>query len=147
MAMVLWAADVSADALIYAGANAGYAQSGSSGEFAYGLHLGTGIIPFVGIEAGYWDFGSFHGVDSSSLYLAAKPCIDVGPFHLYAKGGITRFDQDGPDGSNDGVDLMYGLGAEYFMSRTVSLGASYMNFGQDGDAVDTFTLSATFHFL
>ena len=147
IAIVIWAADASADALIYAGANTGYAESGSSSEFTYGFHVGTGIIPFFGIEAGYWDFGSFHGVDSSSIYLAAKPCIDIGPFHLFAKGGFTRFDQDGPGGSNDGIDLMYGLGAEYFISRTFTLGASYMNFGQDGDNIDTLTLGATFHFL
>ena len=147
MALLVPAANASADALIYAGANAGYAESGSADEIAYGFHVGTGILPLLGIEAGYWDFGSFNGVDCNSLYLAAKPSIDLGSFHLFAKGGITRFDQDGPDGSNDGIDLMYGLGAEYFMSRNISLGASYMNFGQDGDNINTFTFSATFHFL
>ncbi|MFA0252573.1 porin family protein, partial [Vibrio sp. 10N.261.45.A4] len=50
--------------------------------------------------------------------------------------------------SDDGYDLMYGIGVEYFVIDMISVGAGYQNF-EVGDAgnIDSFTLNATFHFL
>ena len=138
----------SAGGLIYAGGNTGYASLGSSDNLAYGMHAGVGIIPFVGIEAGYWNFGSFDDVDYTTLYLSAKPNITLGPVNLFARGGLSWYDKDSSGGGSDeGVDLMYGFGAEYFIGRNISLGASYTNFGFSGDRGDALTFSATFHLL
>lgn len=140
--------NANAGGLIYGGANLGYAELDSSDTTTYGLHVGTGIFPVVGIEAGYWDFGNMKNADYTSYYFAAKPSITLGAFQLFAKGGIALYDKDSSTGkSDDGVDLMYGLGAEYYISRMISVGGSYTNFGFDGDDINTFTLSATFHFL
>ncbi|THB78741.1 MAG: porin family protein [Desulfobulbaceae bacterium] len=137
-----------ADALIYGGIGAGYAESEGSGDAAFGVHIGTGLVPFVGLEVGFWDFGSFNSFDYSSFYLAAKPSLDLGAVHLFAKLGLNSFDKDGDRTlSDDGVDLMYGLGAEYFFTDNVSAGASYTSFGFDGEDVSTFTVNLTFHLL
>lgn len=137
-----------AGSLFFAGADIGSAEVDSTTSTAYGLHLGTGIIPFMTIEGGYWDFGTFDRLDYTSLYLALKPNITLGPVHLYVKGGLNMYDIDGPSAaSDDGTDIMYGAGAEYFIGNNFSLGASYMNFDFDKEDVDTLTLSATFHFL
>jgi len=86
--------------------------------------------------------------DYSSYYFAAKPGIKLGSFQLFAKGGIALYDKDASIGkSDDGTDIMYGLGVDYFISPMFSVGGSYLNFGFGGDDVNTLTLSATFHFL
>ena len=148
IALIGLTTNASAGALIYAGVDMGQASLGSSSSTAYGIHAGVGIIPFIGIEAGHWNFGSFGDTDFTNFYVAAKPNITLGPVHLYAKGGLAWYDKDVSSGSSDdGIDLMYGIGAEYFIGTNISLGASYTNFGFDNDDVDTLTFSATFHFL
>ncbi|MDF5485001.1 outer membrane beta-barrel protein, partial [Vibrio parahaemolyticus] len=94
--------------------------------------------------------------DFDSFYLAAKPSIDFGPLHVYAKGGINAFNVDYDGGlrnldKDDGVSYMYGVGAEYFLLDNVSVGASYQAFGVDiegdSDTVSSVTGNITFHFL
>ena len=136
-----------ADGLVYTGAHLGYADLGSSDSTAFGVHLGTGLLPFVGLEAGYWNFGEMGNADYSSYYFAAKPTLKLGSFQLFVKGGIARYDKDASFGkSDDGVDLMYGLGVDYFITRMFSVGGNYNNFGFDGDDIDTLTFSVTLHF-
>ena len=148
LAMIGLTTNAFAGPLIYAGADIGQADLDSSSNTAYGFHVGTGIIPFIGIEGGYWDFGSFNRADYTSFYLAAKPSITLEPVHLYLKAGMDWYDKDASLGkSDDGVDLMYGAGAEYFFGKNISVGVGYTNFGFDSDDIDTLTLSATFHFL
>lgn len=141
-----------ADSWIYGGATVG--QSSYKGEdgSSYNIHVGTGILPIIGVEAGYTNHGDFDiGADEvslSSMYLALKPSIDFGPLHVYAKGGLQSWDKE-VNGSkvDDGVDIMYGVGAEYFFMGPFSVGASYNNYTIDDEDVDSFSLNATFHFL
>ena len=138
------AATASADSFFYAGGNFGQSDfgSGTDKETAYGFHVGTGILPILGLEGGYWS----HGNDTRSLFVAAKPSIDFGPLHVYAKGGINAFnvEYNGNLSSldkDDGVSYMYGVGAEYFLLDNISLGASYQAFGVDIDG-DSDTVSS-----
>ncbi len=100
-----------ADSWIYGGASVG--QSNYKGETgsSYNVHVGTGILPIIGIEAGYTNHGDFDTtageVSLSSMYLALKPSIDFGPLHIYAKGGLQSWDKE-VNGSkvDDCVDIM-----------------------------------------
>lgn len=144
----LLSATAFAGSLLYTGINAAYASKGSSDNSAFGVYLGTDLIPLVGFEGGYMNFGSFSKTDYSSYYIAAKPHLGLGPLQLYLKGGINMYYMDPSFGKSDnGVDLMYGAGADFFLTDMFSLGASYTKFGFDGDDVDTFSLTATIHFL
>ncbi|MBD1558825.1 porin family protein [Vibrio sp. S9_S30] len=138
------AATASADSFFYAGGNFGQSDFGSGADkkTAYGFQVGTGILPLLGIEGGYWS----HGNDTSSLFVAAKPSIDFGPLHVYAKGGLHSWDRDK---GSDGTGLMYGVGAEYFLVDNLSLGGSWQSFnrGDNLNDITSFTVSATFHFL
>ncbi|WP_462055735.1 outer membrane beta-barrel protein, partial [Vibrio cholerae] len=79
---------------------------------------------------------------------AVKPSIDFGPLHVYAKGGLHSWDQNiNGNKSNDGIDIMYGVGAEYFIMGPVSVGASYMKYTMDNSDVGTLSFNATLHFL
>ncbi len=137
-----------ADSWIYGGASVG--QSDLNGETATSMtvHAGTGILPFIGVEAGYTDHGDFDDVSANSVYFALKPSIDFGPLHVYARGGLHSWNTEFSNGKeDDGVDIMYSVGAEYFILGPFSVGASYNNYKLDDDNIDSFSLNATFHFL
>ena len=141
-----------ADAWLYGGANIGQAGFDSDSATTTGLHIGTGILPIIGIEAGYQNHGSagfsdFDVDSSSSLYLAIKPSIDFGPLHVYAKGGLHSYELKADGFKQDDVDIMYGVGAEYFIFGPLSVGASYQNFKMKDDDSGVFTLNATIHLL
>ncbi|ELS0751246.1 porin family protein [Vibrio vulnificus] len=147
-----------ADSWIYGGASVGQSDYKGESDTSYSLHVGTGILPIIGIEGGITQHGTF-GIDYSgtkrdtklsSYYAALKPSIDFGPLHIWAKGGLHSWDKEvtGLSSSNDdGVDIMYGVGAEYFIFGPLSVGASYMNYTMDKDDVGIFSLNATLHFL
>ncbi|GEA59974.1 outer membrane beta-barrel protein [Vibrio comitans] len=145
---------VAADSWLYAGGAVGQSSFGSDDNTTFGLHVGTGILPIIGIEAGYWNHGKFkfsgQEYDADSFYVGIKPSVDLGPVHIYGRLGANRYDVSGQTSalSDDGYDVMYGVGVEYFVIDMISVGAGYQNF-EVGDAgnIDSFTLNATFHFL
>ncbi len=158
MALVGMSSTAAADAFIYAGANVGQASVDSDKSTVFGAHVGTGILPFIGLEAGYQKLGeatvgAAKVTDSSTIYFAAKPSIDVGPVQVYAKAGFHSWSQEISGASSDdtGTDIMYGFGAEYYLIDNLSVGASWMQFKMDGNTADVnsdqFGLTATFHFL
>ncbi len=143
---------VMADSWLYGGANVGVSEYKGETATAYSVHAGTGILPIIGIEAGITQHGEFKvdGKDTelTSYYAALKPSIDFGPLHVYAKGGFHKWDEKVDGGSDDdGIDLMYGVGAEYFIFGPVSVGASYMNYTAGKEDIGTFSLNASLHFL
>lgn len=138
-----------ADSLFYGGASVGQSDYEGKKSTSYSVHAGTGILPFIGLEAGYINHGDFDlGATATSLYFAVKPSMDFGPLHVYAKGGLHSWDKDINGGKiDDGIDVMYGIGAEYFIMGPFSVGASYMNYTMDSTDVGTLSFNATFHFL
>ncbi|MGX9416239.1 outer membrane beta-barrel protein [Vibrio sp. RC27] len=145
-----------ADSLVYAGASVGQSSLGDGDGTSFTVHAGTGILPFIGIEAGIvrsgeMDTASGVTTEITSGYAAIKPSIDFGPLHIYAKGGLHRWDQTTTVGSNEsadeGIDIMYGVGAEYFLLGPISFGASLQTYIVDDEELTNFTLNGTFHFL
>lgn len=144
----------SADSWLYAGGMVGQSSFEDDKTSTFGLHVGTGILPIIGIEGGYWTHGTFEynqGDEAKldSYYLAIKPSIDVGPVQIYGRVGAHSYELNGKNGTanDDGFDLMYGVGAEYYIVSIVSVGLGYQKFQFDKGDVDSFTLNATFHFL
>ncbi|WP_155488887.1 outer membrane beta-barrel protein, partial [Vibrio harveyi] len=80
-----------ADSWIYGGASVGQSDFKGETDTSYSVHVGTGILPIIGIEAGITQHGEFKiaGQETklTSYYAALKPSIDFGPLHVYAKGG------------------------------------------------------------
>lgn len=147
-----------ADSWLYAGVNYGtadFTESGAGNDGTYGVNVGTGILPFIGVEAGYWDLGDIGGSDLTTVYAAIKPSINVGPLEFYGKLGANKYDVGNGNGTvrdDDGYDMMYGVGVEYTVLDgiplgSLSLGVAYNRFGFDKFDADTYSVSATFHFL
>lgn len=156
LALIGASATASADSWIYGSASVGQADLGNESSTSYNVHVGTGILPFIGLEAGYQNFGDFDNVnyggvvrdlEGSAVYFAAKPSIDFGPLHVYAKAGLHSYELSGTNFKEDEIDMMYGVGAEYFVMGPISLGASYNVFSMKEEDVKNFSLNATFHFL
>lgn len=155
LALASVAGTASADALVYGGAMVG--QSDYDGETATSVevHVGTGLLPFIGIEGGYIDHGEFdigaNKLSAESMYGAVRPSIDFGPLHIYGRAGLHSWDSElkgsGIKVKDDGVDPMYGVGLEYFVFGPVAVGASYHVYKMDKEDVKNFSLTATFHFL
>lgn len=152
LALAGFAGSVSADALFYGGAMVGQSEYDDEKSTAASFHLGTGLLPILGIEAGYADHGEFDidgltsDVKADSIFAAVRPSLDLGPLHLYGRAGVHKWDMSGGK-KDDGVDMMYGFGAEYFIFGPVSLGAAYNVYKTDDKDISNFSLSATFHFL
>jgi opacity protein-like surface antigen len=153
LALAGFATTASADALIYGGANVGQSDLNGETSTSSTVYVGTGLLPILGIEAGYTNLGSFDlsgGVekDVTTKFIAARPSVDIGPLHIYGRAGLQSWESETtgqPD--DDGVDIMYGFGAEYSVMGPFSVGAGYEVYEIDDDSVETFTLNATFHFL
>lgn len=142
------ATTASADSWLYAGANVGQSDLDGENATAAGFHVGTGILPIIGLEAGYNNHGKINNWDMSSYYFAVKPSIDLGPLHVYGKAGVHSYKSTNSAAPNqDGTDAMYGVGVEYFMFDMLSVGGSYQNFKTDAGDIGSFNLTATVHFL
>lgn len=158
LALIGVSATASADALIYGGASAGQSTLGGETSSSYNVHVGTGILPFIALEAGYQNFGEFKNttydnvkrdLEASAVYFAVKPSMDFGPLHVYGKAGLHSYElkDKNSDFKEDEIDITYGVGAEYSVMGPVTLGVSYNVFSMKKENVENFSLNATFHFL
>ena len=144
-----------ADSWLYGGIEVGQSDLDGLHGTAYSLHVGTGILPVIGIEGGYTHHGTFSdsGTDVTvqSFYGALKPSINFGDLQIYAKGGLHAWSLDADAGSrfqdDDGYDLMWSVGADYQIFGPVALGANYTNYVIDGEDVGAYNLTAILHFL
>jgi OOP family OmpA-OmpF porin len=116
----------------------------STGAKLYG---GYRISPALGVEAAYVHFGEASttaegltvGSKPKSYYAAVTGTMAVSPvFSVSAKLGVARTDTtlfvaiDGERaaGKDTGTSAMFGVGAQYKFSETVSLVAEYENYGK-----------------
>ncbi len=130
----------------YVGGNYGYLDVNDS-DFeddnnAYQFRVGTNILPFLGIEAAYNDFGdygnSFANMDVDGYSLAAVGRLPITPaFGLYAKAGQlwwdANYDVAGFNGDSDQDDFFWGVGAELEMTENLDVVFSYDRYKIDID--------------
>ncbi|EPE37450.1 hypothetical protein CF66_5012 [Candidatus Photodesmus katoptron] len=96
----------------------------------YEAYVGTGILPFFGVEGGYIQHGKVTLINNVkekiySTYVALRPSLNFGPVQVFAKGGLHSWKQ----GDSMSRDLMYGIGVEYRVRETpISFGCQYMEY-------------------
>jgi hypothetical protein len=128
-------------------------------DFAWKLYGGYTLGSWLGIEAGYVDFGSPSGSvgggvqgksDVSGFDAFGIVGFPLGPIRIFGKlGGIywdgdVKFDDGSPSSSDDGVDIGAGVGLEFSLF-SVALRAEVEYF----DALDDLylaTVGATWTF-
>ncbi|CAM3440392.1 outer membrane beta-barrel protein [Parendozoicomonas haliclonae] len=148
-----------ADSWLYGGVSVGQSDFDGKDETAYSVHVGTGILPFIGVEGGYTNHGRFDisnvkgggDVSLDSTYAAIKPSWNFGDLQVYAKGGVHRWTLDASQTSrfknDDGYDVMWSVGADMEVFGPFALGANYTNYKMDGEDVGSYNLTATLHFF
>ncbi|WP_342607001.1 outer membrane beta-barrel protein [Vibrio tritonius] len=140
-----------ADSWIYGGASVGSVDLEGNSGTAYNVHVGTGLLPIIGVEAGYNKFQDIDHMGNTKIddtYVALKPSINLGPLQVYGKAGLHRWDASYNNGtSDDGYDTMYGVGADYAVFGPVSVGANFMNYVIDGDNAKTYSLTVSINLL
>ena len=145
----VWAAD----SILYAGVTGGTSNYEDDDDTLMGLRVGTGILPFIDIEAGIIDLGEVSdegaSLETSTKYIAVKPTLTLPLLDVYARAGLHQWEYDwsygGLTDSDDGTDPMYGVGVDYFISDYISLGASYTRYEIEDGEVDGYELNATFY--
>jgi OmpA-OmpF porin, OOP family len=119
---------------------------------------GWELNPNVAFEAGFVDFGEISGsiggtsvsAEADGWTLAAKGTWPVNEqFGVFGKFGAIMWDVEGggaADGvSDDGTDLLYGLGAQYMFTDQFGLVGEWEWYDIDSD-VDLFSVGLLFKF-
>ena len=130
-----------------------------------GYNWNMGLLNF-GVEGGYIDFGSPSEalnvdtslkIDADGLNLVGLGGLNFGPFDVYAKAGWVSWDASlsiaGIDPgfglgslSEDGTDLMYGLGARFALGN-LHIRGEWEEFDiEDSDRVYMFSLGVAWQF-
>ncbi|MBF9002547.1 MULTISPECIES: outer membrane beta-barrel protein [Vibrio] len=151
--MVVVSAPVMADSWIYGGVSAGSSEFRDDNSIAHSFFVGTGIMPWVGLEGGYADFGKFDlgggKVWTESVYGAIKPNLNFGPLQLYAKVGLNSWVTEGDDDTSydddDGLDAMWSVGVDYTFMGPVALGLEYSNYTIGDHDLNTINVTATIY--
>jgi len=144
-----------ADSLVYGGASVGSSDYNDDNSVAYSLYVGTGIIPWIGVEGGYVDHGKYDAVGgdiwAESAYGAIRPNVTFGPLQLYAKVGLNSWVLEGDSGvtihDDDGVDEMWAVGADYALLGPMALGIEYSNYSMGNKDVKSVNATVTFYFF
>jgi len=123
------------------------------------LIAGWRFLDWLALEGNYVDFGSGDDnvagdrieADASGVSLSAVGFLPVGPVDLFARAGVIDWSGDVKsqsfgNGSDDGTDLTYGVGAQ-FRVWGLSLRAEYERFDLDRTDADLFSIGVTWTFL
>jgi len=135
----------------------GEVASVSGNSFSVGLRTAYALNEYVAAELSYLHYGEMEDsfldvfndtitekVETSSLNLGLKGSLPIrNGFSLLGRAGVSRWNYDVEEsdsafpgevykGSDDGVDVYYGVGAEYRASTNIRVALEYTNLTLDG---------------
>lgn len=106
-------------------------------DVAPAIFAGFRPIELVGVEAGYYDLGSYSGIDASALTLAGLVSMEIGPVGVYAKGGLAQTTIDlGTLGDDESADPFGGIGASVDLMDKLYAYGEFLRFTHDDAGVD-----------
>jgi len=154
LASPAWAAE---DNGFYAGVGLGMSDLSagdfSGNDFAFKVFAGYDFMKYFGMEAAYMDGGSpsDHGfnVDLSGWDIALRGILPIGEKgELFAKLGYVWWHVDADEfGSDNGDDMMYGLGGGYRFTDQFGMRGEWERMDiQDTDSADLWTISGYWKF-
>jgi OOP family OmpA-OmpF porin len=147
----------------YAGVGAGSSfvdeRNYDDEDVAFSVFAGYQFNRYLGLEAGYADFGELKPrgegdrLEADSAYLTLVGTLPITErFSAYAKAGVHRWDLDtalpGLTGSRDdnSTDPTYGIGVQYRFNDLFSLRGEYSRFEVDDLDLDLAQVQARFDF-
>ncbi|MFA6903979.1 MAG: outer membrane beta-barrel protein [Gallionellaceae bacterium] len=137
MSVALLAIPLSAQA--YVGAGVGLATTDTENT-SYKVFLGIQILPVLGVELAYNNFGGFRGKDADAVSLAAVATLPLSDtIDVFGKLGSTEnYTKFGGSASNRA--LLTGFGVAFNAASGVSVRIEYENFGrllEESRGIDT----------
>ncbi len=144
---------VSADSWIYGGASIGSSTMKDQTSLAHSFYIGSGIMPWVGIEGGFTEHGKFdlYGgeISADSVYGALKPNLNFGPLQLYAKVGVHSWLYSGEEDvtvkDDDGLDMMWAVGADFSLASPIAIGIEYVTYTVADTELSSVNATATLY--
>ncbi|HVE54962.1 MAG TPA: outer membrane beta-barrel protein, partial [Ramlibacter sp.] len=145
------------------------ATSEDTKDTTFNISGGWMFTPFIGVEIGYRDLGEASGsvtgpggtgtvtLEAEGFQLGAVGRIPVGSsgFSIAPRVGLFKWDAkvrgvvNGAQiaaSDEDGTDLYFGVGADYSISRNLSVGAHWARFDLDDIDVDVIELRVGWKF-
>jgi hypothetical protein len=141
MAITLSAALVStsAEAGLYVGIMGGSATTDVQHSSTKGF-AGIQIIPNLGIEGAYTDFGGYRGANANSMSLSVVGTLPLGDtWDLFGIWGTTQ-NRTNNAGTNSRKDMLTGVGLAYNASKNLAIRLQAENYGKlptDTDGTST----------
>lgn len=116
---------------------------GADDSTAWRIAGGYKINRTFGAELGYANLGDFGGGDDvTSLELAATAAFPLAnQFSLYGLVGFARLEA----GSEEETELMFGVGAQYDVSRNLGVRLQWHRYDTD-EAIDVLSLGVVWKF-
>lgn len=151
LALTLPISTAYADSWVYGGASIGSSNYEDENSLAHSFYVGTGILPWVGVEGGFTEHGKFDieegEMKAQSVYGALKPNMNFGPLQIYGKVGAHSWIFEADEGvsikDDDGVDFMWSVGVDYTFIGPVALGIEYTSYNIKSEMVSTVNATAT----
>ncbi len=141
----------------YAGAGLGSSDLSADGfsgnDFSFKVFAGYDFMKYVGVEAAYMDGGSpsDHGfsIDLTGWDLAVRGILPLGDRgEVFAKVGWVWWDVNADEfGSDNGNDLMYGVGGGFRFTDHFGLRAEWERMDiEQTDSADLWTIGGYWKF-
>lgn len=122
-------------------------------QVSFKVYAGGDLLPWLGVEAGYVNFGEIGGsgasLDADGWSVAAIAQLPIGNFAPYAKAGHLWWDTDSDSasfGNPDGHDWFGGLGLRFALTQAIDMRLEYERYEVADADVDMGSLNLQLQF-
>jgi OOP family OmpA-OmpF porin len=130
----------------YAGAEFGQADFGSDDDTAVKLLGGFQVNRNFAAEVGYSMLYDKGGAEVTALEVVGVGLFPVAnQLSIFGKLGFANVDVETPGGSDDGVELTWGLGVQYDVSTRLGVRAGWQRYETD-EEVDLLSVGVVWRF-
>lgn len=131
----------------YAGVELGSSDSGSNSDIATRVFGGFRFHPNIAAEIGYGFLYDKGADEVSALEVAAVGMYEVAPqITLLGKLGFANIERDSGTGSEDSTELLFGVGAQYDVTRNLGARLMLTRYTAPRDDVTVIGISALWRF-
>ena len=131
----------------YAGVELGSSDFGSETDITTRVFGGFQFHPNIAAELGYGFLYNKGATEVSALELAGVGMYQVAPqLSVLGKLGFANIEFDVAGTSDDSTELLFGVGAQYDVTRNLSARLMFTRYTGEGDDVDVIGISALWRF-
>jgi hypothetical protein len=131
----------------YAGVELGHSDVGNESDIATRVFGGFRFHPNIAAEVGYGFLYDKGATEITALEVAGIGMYEVAPqITLLGKLGFANIEVDAGGFSDDSTELLFGIGAQYDVTRNLGARLMLTRYTADGDDVTVIGISALWRF-